>query len=88
MMLGKRLPQSHAAAVGVAVQVAHGRLERRDGGGEGPERPLVRRQLDDPVEAELLLQLAHGTLRPVGLDGGQGFAQRHLSSLRLDGLCD
>ena len=55
--LGERLVQPIRAAVGVAVQVAGRALERLAGGGERPERPFVRRELDDAVEPELALAL-------------------------------
>jgi len=52
---GECRPQPVAAPVGIAVQLRRGRREGLDRLGEGPERPLVRRQLDDTFEAKLSL---------------------------------
>jgi Lon protease-like protein len=80
--LREGLAQPLSATVRVAVQLADGGLESGNRGGQGTERALVRRQLHDPLEPELRLELAHGALRPVGLDASQGLAKRHASSLR------
>ena len=80
--LRQRLAQAHPAAVGIAVQLAGRGLERGHRRGQRTERSLVRGELDDPLETELRLQLAHRPLGAVGLDRSQGVAQRHACSLR------
>ena len=57
MASGERLVQAVGAAVRVAVQVARRGVERRQRRGKRPERPLVRRELDDALEPELALAL-------------------------------
>ena len=57
VQLGQGRPEPPRAAVGIAVQVARLALDRLERGRKGPERPLVRRELHDPLEAELALHL-------------------------------
>ena len=73
VQLGERRPQPPRAAVGVAVQVACLPLDRLERGRERPERPLVRRELHDPLEPELALHLLDrlpGLVRHQVLHGG------------------
>ena len=62
---GERLVQAVAAAVRVPVQVAGGAVECVERRRERAERPLVRCQLDHPVEAELALHVLDGLPRLV-----------------------
>src|SRR6185503_18503158 len=55
--LGQRCPQPVRAAVGIPVQLLSTTRKRFERLGEGPERTLVRRELDDAVEPELTLDL-------------------------------
>ena len=79
------LPERHAVscrqclveavdpAVRVAVELERGALHRLERGREGRERPLVGGELDDPLQAELALDVLDRFARLVGrqlLDGG------------------
>ena len=55
--LGERRVQPVRAAVRVAVQLARRARHRLERGRERPERPLVRRELDDALEPELALHV-------------------------------
>src|SRR5204862_1088807 len=57
VQLGERRPHAVRAAVGIAVQLLDAAGKRLAGRGEGPEGPLVRRELDDALEPELALDL-------------------------------
>src|SRR5918994_50401 len=57
---GERVAEVEGAAVGVAVEGTGAPLERLDRGRQRSPRPLVRRELDDPVEPELALHLFLG----------------------------
>jgi hypothetical protein len=56
----QHLPEPVAAAVGIPVRLGERTLDRLDRGGERAERPLVGRELDDPLEPELALHGLHG----------------------------
>src|SRR5207248_11386730 len=55
--LRERLAQSVRASVRVAVELRRPARDRLERGREGRERPLVRRELDHALEAELALDL-------------------------------
>ena len=57
VQLCERRAEPPGAAVGIAVQAARLPLDRLQRRRERPERPLVRRELDDALEAELALHL-------------------------------
>ena len=61
----QRLVQAVDAPVGIAVELASRLCHRLERGREGRERPLVRSELDDPVEAELALHVLDGPARLV-----------------------
>src|SRR5204863_5738511 len=50
---------------GIAVELARRALHCLERGGKRRERPLVRRELDDPLEAELALDVLDGLPRLV-----------------------
>src|SRR5205085_12430955 len=54
---GERFVEAIDAAVRVAVELAGGPLHRLEGGRKGRERALVGGELDDPLEAELALDV-------------------------------
>ena len=57
MALGERAAKVERAAVGIAVEPAGAPLHRLQRGRERAPRALVRRELDDAIEAELALDL-------------------------------
>jgi hypothetical protein len=57
MALGEHDAKPPTAAVGISIQLAACALERLERRRERPERALVRRELDDPLQAELALYL-------------------------------
>ena len=89
VQLGEGRAEPPRAAVRIAVQVARLALDRLERGRERPERPLVRRELHDPLETELALhlldrlpglvrhQILHGRLEERVRDLGEG----HVSTL-------
>ena len=68
MALGECHAEPVATAVGVAVQIGRGFRERVQRLREWPERALVGRELDHPLEAELPLHLFHRLARLIGND--------------------
>ena len=77
----ERRAQAIGAAVGVAVQLVGATLDRLARPRERPERPFVRRQLDDALEPELALDLLDRLPRLVRdevVDGGLEEAVRDL----------
>ena len=62
---GQRLVQPVDAPVRVAIEVAGGGVEGFECGRKRAERPLVRGQLDHPVETELPLNVLDGLARLV-----------------------
>ena len=66
MPFRERFVQPVDATVGVAVELGCGARERFEGGRERAQRPLVGRELDDPVEPELALHVFHWLARLVG----------------------
>ena len=69
----ERRMQRVRAAVGVAVQIPDAALHRLERGGKRLEGPFVRRELDDPGESELTLDVLDRLSRLVGrqaLDAG------------------
>ena len=73
--LGERAAEMERAAVGVAVELAGAPLHRLQGGRERAPRALVRRELDDAVEAELALDLLLRLPRLVRNEAVQGGAE-------------
>src|SRR5205085_8297419 len=63
--LCKRRAQSVRAAVGIPVEVACGSFHCFESGRKRPERSLVRRELDDTLQAELALDFLHRLARLV-----------------------
>ena len=80
--LGERRAQPVGAAVRVAVELldlAPQRLERLR---ERPERPLVRRELDHPLEPELALHLLDRLPRLVRNEIPDGRLEERIGDLR------
>ena len=73
--LGERAAKVESAAVGVAVEPAGAPLHRLQGGRERAPRALVRRELDDAIEAELALDLLLRLPRLVRNEAVQGGAE-------------
>src|SRR6185436_12850510 len=88
---GERVPQPPGATVGVPVQLGGRPCDRLLGGAERPERPFVRRQLDDPLEPELALDLLDRLPRLVRHEpvenradrrsAGPGLARAHVAGM-------
>ena len=68
--------QPVGAAVRVAVQLGGGPGERVERRRKGPERALVRRELDDAFEAELALHLLDRLAGLVGDQAAERTAER------------
>ena len=66
MSLGERGAERPGPAVGIAVELERGALHRLERGRKRRKRPLVRRELDDPVEPELALHRLDRLARLVG----------------------
>ena len=75
--LRERVAQAVRAAVGIAVQLGGARSHRLERCGKRAERPFVRRQLDDPLEPELALDLFDRLARLVGDRGLRAQAGRN-----------
>ena len=82
MPLGERRPEAVGAAVGIAVQLLGPARERLERLREGPERPLVRGQLDHPLEPELTLDLLDRLARLVGDDVPHRRLEERIRDLR------
>src|SRR5262249_26306961 len=71
VMLRERGSQRERPAVRVAVELERDALHRLERSREGWERPLVRRELHDPVEPELPLHLLDRLAGRVRRDPGE-----------------
>src|SRR5581483_3501712 len=83
--LGERRPERVGASVGIAVQLEREALHRLERRRERRERPLVRRELDDALEAELPLDLLDRLAGLIRDEPGDRLAEaaRHSSPPRL-----
>jgi ATP-dependent Lon protease len=73
VLLGERRPEAVGTAVWIAVELGGPSRDRLERLGKGPELALVRCELDDPVEAELALDLFDrlpGLIRDQRAEGG------------------
>jgi hypothetical protein len=82
VLVGERRAEPVGAAVGVAVQLAGGALERLERGWNRPVGPLVRGELDDPLQAELALDLLDRLARFVGDDSADRRREEAVGDLR------
>src|SRR6266498_819571 len=73
---GERGAQGVGAAVRVAVQFVPLRFECFERSGKRAERTLVRRELDDPLEAELPLHLLDRLAGLIGNELGERAAEK------------
>ncbi len=81
--LRQRFVKAVRAAIGIAVQLACGAFQRLAGGVKRPERPFVRRELDDAVETVFALAFLDRFPRLVGRQRCDARPKERTHSVRM-----